>query len=246
MTDVEQKDMRPFHFKQFSLNHHRSTMKVGSDAIFLGIWTKVQDTDKVLDVGCGSGIISMLIASRSKAKVDAIDIDAESVAEAKDNFENSEFSNRLKANESNFNNWKPESSAVYDLIISNPPFFTSDLHSSNPRKINARHAITLKYDELCSVSRRLLKKDGRLNVVIPYFKADDFIKTAAKNNLFLSRRLLIFPRRGVSPNRVNLEFCLQNMQNVINEYFIIREENNNFTAQYHEYLNDYYINIPKQ
>ncbi|PLX07187.1 MAG: hypothetical protein C0598_13365 [Marinilabiliales bacterium] len=159
-------DMRPFHFKPFSLFHHRSTMKTGSDAIILGIWTNLNNTNKIIDVGCGSGIISLLLASRSNAKIDAIDIDVDSVEEANNNFLNSDFSSRLKAYNCNFNDWSVDDD--YDLVVSNPPFFTNDLKSSNLRKTNARHTISLNYNDLCLGANRLLNDKGRLCVVIPY------------------------------------------------------------------------------
>ena len=238
-------DTRPFSFKAFSLFHHRSTMKVGSDAILLGIWTKLENVKNVLDVGCGSGIISLLIASRSSAKIDAIDIDDHSVAESIENFSKSPFSARLKAENIDFKNFISVSEQNYDLIVSNPPFFTNDLLSPEIRKTKARHSVSLNYNELCAVSKKLLKENGRLSVVIPYFKHEEFINVARENSLYLNRKLLIFPKRGSSPNRVNMEFSKTNMSGIVTEYFIIREENNNFTAQYHEWLNDYYLSIPK-
>lgn len=239
-------DTRPFKFKAFSLFHHRSSMKVGSDAIILGIWTNVDKTKKVLDVGCGSGIISLLLASRSSAIIDAIDIDDQSIEESTHNFGQSPFSNRLNAKLIDFKNFMSVGEQNYDLIISNPPFFTNDLLSAEIRKTKARHSVSLNYDELCAGSNKLLTKSGRLSVVIPYFKHKEFVEIAKKNSLFLNRKLLIFPKRGSSPNRVNMEFSKTNMSGIVNEYFIIREENNNFTAQYHEWLNDYYLSIPKQ
>jgi len=238
-------DTRSFSFKSFSLTHHRSTMKVGSDAIILGIWTNVEKITSVLDVGCGSGIISLLIVSRSSAKVDAIDIDDSSIEEATDNFSNSPFSSRLNAELIDFKDYISVNQKKYDLIVSNPPFFTNDLQAVDIRKTKARHTISLNYDELCSGSYKLLNESGRLNVVIPYFKHQEFINIAKQNSLHLKRKLLIFPKRGSSPNRVNMEFSKTNTTTVLNEYFIIREENNNFTAQYNEWLSDYYLSIPK-
>ncbi len=238
-------DTRPFNFKAFSLFHHRSTMKVGSDAILLAIWTNLENVKQVLDVGCGSGIISMLIASRSSAKIDAIDIDDPSIAESTDNFSKSPFSKRLNAEHIDFNKFTSVNKESYDLVISNPPFFTADLLSSDIRKTKARHNISLNYNDLCAGSYNLLKTSGRFSVVIPYFKHQEFIKIANENSLCLKRKLLIFPKRGSSPNRVNMEFSKTNSSSIVNEYFIIREENNNFTAQYHEWLTDYYLSIPK-
>lgn len=239
-------DTRPFHFKAFSLFHHRSTMKVGSDAIVLGIWTNTENISRALDVGTGSGIISLLIASRSSAAIDAIDIDDNSIEEAKENFKKSLYADRLNAELNDFKNFICDNNGSYDLVVSNPPFFTSDLQSSDIRKTKTRHNISLNYHELCAGSYKVLNNSGSLNVVIPYFKHKEFIDIANENSLFLKRKLLIFPKRGSSPNRVNMEFSKEITKQLVNEYFIIREENNNFTDQYHEWLSNYYLSIPKQ
>ncbi len=207
MKSKEYDDTRAFHFKQFSLNHHRSTMRTGSDAILLGIWARINNAETVLDVGSGSGIISLLIASRCNAAIDAVEIDLPSVEESSDNFSNSAFADNLNIINEDFNEYaKKARAATYDLIVSNPPFFTSDLHSPNSRKTNARHTTMLKYSELCLGVNMLLRENGSFNLVIPYFKHERFIAIAKKNSLFLNRRLLIFPRRGLMPSRINMEF----------------------------------------
>jgi tRNA1Val (adenine37-N6)-methyltransferase len=246
MKSKEHADTRAFHFKQFSLNHHRSTMKTGTDAILLGTWANVEGCTNVLDIGSGAGIISMLIASRCNAKIDAIEIDLPSVQESSKNFENSAFAERLNVINDDFNEFaKKTSAASYDLIVSNPPFFTSDLRSPNLRRTNARHTTSLNYNEICFGVNKLLSANGSFNLVIPYFKHESFIAIAKENKLFLNRMLLIFPRRGSMPNRINMEFKKTAVDTSKTGYFIIREENNNFTAQYREWLEAYYLSIPE-
>ncbi|NOY50814.1 MAG: methyltransferase [Chlorobi bacterium] len=221
-------------------------MKTGSDAILLGIWARIDNVKTVLDVGSGSGIISLLIASRCNAAIDAVEIDLPSVEESSDNFSNSAFADSLNIINEDFNEYaKKARAATYDLIVSNPPFFTSDLHSPNLRKTNTRHTTRLKYSELCSGVNILLSEDGSFNLVVPYFMHERFIAIAKKDGLFLNRRLLIFPRRGFMPNRINMEFKKTAADSVETGYFIIREENNNFTAQYREWLEAYYLSIPE-
>lgn len=239
-------DSRPFHFRQFSLFHHRSTMKTGTDAILLGIWTDISNTNEILDIGSGSGIISLFMASRSKANVTAIEIDSESVIESKSNFISSKFSNRLNVIESDFNNYSNSTNAKYDLIVSNPPFFTNDLHSPDKRKSRTRHAEAFTFIQLCSGVSKILNQNGRFCVVIPYSQQQQFCKIAQENGLHPSKKLLIFPRRGVQPNRINIEFCKQNNKSIEQNFFIMREENNKFSMQYHKTLGDYYLSIPEQ
>lgn len=239
-------DSRPFHFRQFSLFHHNSTMKTGTDAILLGIWTDISNANEILDIGSGSGIISLFMASRSEANVTAIEIDSESVTESKSNFISSKFSYRLNVIESDFNNYSKSIDAKYDLIVSNPPFFTNDLHSPDKRKSRARHADTFTFSQLCSGVSKILNLNGRFCVVIPYSQQQQFCKIATENGLHPSKKLLIFPRRGVQPNRINIEFCKQNNKSIEQDFFIMREENNKFSMQYHKTLGDYYLSIPEQ
>lgn len=239
-------DTRPFHFKQFSLYHHRSTMKTGTDAILLGVWTDVSDVTETLDIGCGSGIISLFIAARSNANITAIEIDGESVEESGSNFASSNFAHRMNVLNTDFVSYSDSSVSKFDLIVSNPPFFTDDLHSPDERKTKARHTDSLTFSQLCSGVSQLLIMDGRFTVVLPYSQYDEFCAIARENNLFVFKELLIFPRRGTQPNRVNIEFRKEKTAAIKKEFFIIREENNKFTDQYRVTLGEYYTSIPEQ
>lgn len=239
-------DTRAFHFKQFSLNHHRSTMKTGTDAILLGVWTDVSEVTEALDIGSGSGIISLFIAARSNANVISIEIDNESVDESNSNYASSRFGDRMKVLNTDFVSYADSTESKFDLIVSNPPFFTNDLHSPDERKTIARHTDSLSFSQLCSGVSQLLKVDGRFTVVLPYSQYQKFCDIAREYKLFVFKELLIFPRRGLEPNRINIEFKRSEILSLKKEFFIIREENNKFTDQYREILGKYYTSIPEQ
>lgn len=234
---------RKFHLKPFSLSHHRSTMKVGTDAILLGLWAPVPQTGRVLDVGTGCGIISLLIASRCRAQVEAIELDPDSSAEAAGNFKNSPYSHRMKMIEKDFSTFAKSQPGKYDLIISNPPFFISDLPPEDQKKKQARHHITLTYEQLIAGAAGLLTADGHLCVVIPYDKNLIFSDTAERYGLHPQKQQLIFPFRGSPPNRINLCLGFQKPEKVETGKFIIREEDKRFSKQYIEFLKDYYIGL---
>jgi tRNA1Val (adenine37-N6)-methyltransferase len=237
-------DTRPFHFRQFSLNHHRSTMKTGTDAVLLGSWCNVENVKTALDIGSGSGIISLFVAARSRARVTAVEIDAASVEESVGNFKSSPFAGRMQVVETNIGDFFSEQK--FNLIVSNPPFFTGDLHSPDKRRTSARHTETLSFYDLCLAANRLLSEDGRFCVVLPYSQKTVFEQTAEKNHLFVQRVLLIFPRRGMEPNRVNIEFGRSKTKEIKKGIFVVREENNKFTDQYREWLGRYYLSIPEE
>ena len=235
-------DARPFHFKHFSLYHHRSTMKVGTDAILLGRWVEVRPTDVVLDIGTGCGLLPLMLSQKGVAHVDAVDIDKASIEEATVNFEASQWRDQLKAFCMDIADFRPD--RKYDLIVSNPPFFNRYSKCDEERKSRARHNdMTLSYASLCTVAARLLKPDGRFALVLPLSVTNEFMEAASRVGLSLQKRLTIIPIEGKSPNRVNLELGFGKCDSVSEETFVIRDRNNGFTPQYKAFLKDFYLGL---
>ena len=235
-------DARPFHFKHFSLYHHRSTMKVGTDAILLGRWTEVKPTDVVLDIGTGCGLLPLMLAQKGVSQVDAVDIDMASVEEASINFAASQWCYQLKAYCADIVDFLTNNN--YDLIVSNPPFFNRFSKCDSERKSRARHNDSgLSYATICQVVRRWLKPDGRFSVVLPFDVSAEFLKTAENYGIFLHKRMNIIPIEGKVPNRVNLELGFSQNVEIKEETFVIRGTNNQFTLQYREFLKDYYLGL---
>ena len=235
-------DARPFHFKHFSLFHHRSTMKVGTDAILLGRWVEVRPTDVVLDIGTGCGLLPLMLAQKGVAQVDAVDIDAASVEEATVNFKASQWRDRLNAFCVDVADYQPEK--LYDLMVSNPPFFNRYSKCDSERKSRARHNdVTLSYASLCAVVARLLKPDGRFALVLPLSVSAEFLQVAKQTGLHLHKRLEIIPMEGKQPNRVNLELGFGLWPEIEEETFVIRKADNRFTAQYNEFLKEFYLGL---
>lgn len=233
-------DARPFHFKHFSLYHHRSTMKVGTDAILLGRWTKVKPTDTVLDIGTGCGLLPLMLSQKGVAHVDAVDIDAASIEEATVNFEASQWRDHLKAYCTDIVDFKPDKR--YDLIVSNPPFFDRFSKCDSERKSRARHNDAgLTYAIICREAVRLMKPEGRMAVVLPFDVSLNFLQTAERHGLYLHKRMTIIPIAEKEPNRVNLELGLDRVAAVRETTFVIRGEDNRFTDEYKVFLKDYYL-----
>ena len=233
-------DARPFHFKHFSLFHHRSTMKVGTDAILLGRWVEVKPTDVVLDIGTGCGLLPLMLSQKGVAQVDAVDIDKASIEEATVNFEASQWREHLRAYHSDIVDYQTEER--YDLIVSNPPFFNRFSKCDSERKSRARHNDAgLSYATICREVCRLMKPEGRLALVLPLDVSLDFLDTAEHFGLYLHKRMTIIPIAGKEPNRVNLELGFGKPEKVQEETFVIRDTDNRFTVQYNEFLKDFYL-----
>ena len=235
-------DARPFHFKHFSLYHHRSTMKVGTDAILLGRWTEVKPTDIVLDIGTGCGLLPLMLSQKGVAHVDAVDIDKASIEEATVNFEASQWHEHLKAFCVDIVDFQMDKK--YDLIVSNPPFFNRFSKCDSERKSRARHNDAgLSYATICQEVCRLMKHDGRFALVLPADVSMAFLDTAKRYGLYLHKRMTIVPIAGKEPNRVNLELGFGECDSVFEEIFVIRDADKRFTPQYDEFLKDYYLGL---
>ena len=235
-------DARPFHFKHFSLFHHRSTMKVGTDAILLGRWVEAKPSDVVLDVGTGCGLLPLMLAQKGISQVDAVDIDAASVEEATVNFEASQWRDRLKSYHADIVGFQTD--RKYDHIVSNPPFFVHYSQCDSDRKSRARHSdAALSFEALCGVVRRLMQPDGRFALVLPVNVSDAFLEESEKAGLYLHKRMTIVPIADKEPNRVNLELGFSKVDEILEEIFVIRDADNQFTPQYREFLKDYYLGL---
>ena len=233
---------KPFHFKQFSIFHHKSTMKVGTDAILLSVWCDISDANFILDVGTGSGIIALLLATRSKTNIHAVELDEDSVKEAEINFNN--FPNKKPiVFHDDFINFAKNSNQKYDLIVSNPPFFSNDLLPNNNSRKASRHVDGLSHNNICEGVASLLSSNGNFCIVLPYDSSNNFIDTATKCNLHLHKQLIINPKPGTQPNRVNMEFRFSKSQIIITEDMLIRDENNNHSEQYKNYVSNYLTRI---
>ncbi len=235
-------DARPFHFKHFSLYHHRSTMKVGTDAILLGRWTEVKTTDVALDIGTGCGLLPLMLMQKGLAHMDAVDIDVASIEEATINFKASQWREHLKAYCTDIADF--DTGRKYDLIVSNPPFFNRFSKCESERKSRARHNDAgLTYATLCHEVCRLMKAEGRFVVVLPQDVSSEFLTTANGFGLYLHKRMTIIPIAGKEPNRVNLELGFAKVAEIQEETFVIRDVDNQFTLQYREFLKDYYLGL---
>lgn len=172
-----------FKFKQFSVEHSKCAMKVGTDGVLLGAWAN--GGDKILDIGTGSGLIALFMAQRNpNSHIVAIDIDSDAVAQAKENVSNSNFKDRIAVVETALQKFCLGS---YDSIVCNPPFFVNSLKNKDKKKVLARHTDSLSYCELFKGVVRLLNDNGEFSVVIPAECRPDFDMEAALCGMFPSR-----------------------------------------------------------
>ena len=215
-------------------------MKVGTDAVLLGAWVEVRPSDWALDIGTGCGVLPLMLAQKGIAKVHAVDLDEASVREAAENFDASQWHDKLFAFHADIRHFTMQCS--YDLIISNPPFFINSYKCDADRKNQARHTDTsLTFKELVDSVRRLLKPDGRFALVLPERESHDFLPIAEKAHLYVHRKQDIIPVEGKAANRVNLELRYGKPERVEESSLVIRDAENNLTEEYNVFLNDFYL-----
>lgn len=236
---------RIFRFKQFSVSHRLSAMKVGVDGVLLGAWADVADTGKVLDVGTGCGVIALLVAQRSpSAIVTAIDLHQPSVDEARENFDLSPWSERLTAKKVSFQDFISESK--FDLIISNPPFFDSGADSKLSPRMAARHAGELSPLSLLKNGVRLINRKGRIALICPAEQEDVLVDKAAEAGLAAVRLTHVHGVEGKPAKRLLAEFVTRadndNVEIVRNSLNIM-DSNGCYTKEYCRLTGAFYLHF---
>ena len=202
-----------FSFRKFAVHQSRSAMKVGTDSVLLGSWADLKDASSVLDIGTGTGILSLISAQRNpNAPITAIEIDADAAADAQDNFRNSPWEHRFTLLNCDFCTFIKESSAPYPLscsfeyIISNPPYFSNSLLSPDRKRSMARHTDSLSYRDLMRGASRLLAKNGILGLIVPTDCAADIRSMAFEYGLYTRRQASVCSRPNGGSERTLLEF----------------------------------------
>jgi len=230
----------PFQFRQFSLADRKSSMLTGTDAILLGAWTQPGEAMAVLDAGTGCGIIALMLAQKSNALIDAVDIHEDSIVEAGNNFRNSPWKERLLAIHSRIQDLRNKQ---YDLICTNPPFFRNSMKPPRGKRSDARHDDGLTYEELVACAERILSPEGRLTVILPAGEKMRFTGIAIRHLLFLHKAAEVVPVEGNPPNRIMMEFGRTNPPVTILETIVIRNKDNSWANRYKELTRDYYISL---
>ena len=178
--------MSKFQFKQFTIEQDRCAMKIGTDGVLLGAWAPVeQNTFSILDIGTGTGIIALMLAQRSTAQqIDALEIDEQAYEQAIDNLENSPWNDRLFCFHAGLDEFMEEPEDEYDLIVSNPPFYSEDYKTNNDQRDLARFQDALPFEDLIEAADLLLSENGILAVIIPFKEEDRFLAIAKEFELY--------------------------------------------------------------
>ena len=228
--------MKPFRFQQFSIQQSKDVFRVGTDGVLLGAMCNVKNAKKILEIGTGTGLISLMLAQRNvSAKISAIDINENAVKLASENFRNSIFNENLKVELKDFKNF--ETNENFDLVVCNPPFFEKN---ASAKDVLARQQVELNFRNLVEKSTEIITKKGILSIILPSEAATDVKSLAEEFNLYLVREINIYGIEGGNLKRNILEFSLVQKPLEISD-FVIEKSPREYSDQYLELTKDFHV-----
>lgn len=235
---------KPFQFKQFTVQQDQCAMKIGTDAVLLGAWTSLKNNPfSILDIGAGTGVLSLMLAQRSHAElIDALEIDGSTYEQCVSNFENSPWSDRLFCYHASLLEFAEEIDDKYDLIISNPPFNSEDYKTQNSQRDLARFSDAMPFEHLINSVSKLLSKEGIFSVVIPFTEEKKIIELANQNNLKVNGILRVKGNPSSKIVRSLLEFSLTESDISIEE-LTIETKRHQYTKDYMNLTKDFYLKM---
>ena len=240
---------KTFRFQRFSIADDRCAMKIGTDGVLLGAWADITDAKSVLDIGTGCGIVALMLAQRTEScetDITGIEIDEAAAQQARDNFGNSPWKDRLKvahASLQTFASVRNERSTKYDLCVCNPPYFEQSMLAESRTKSLARHAVELTRNELFETTARLLNSEGRFCLILPFDQLQQTTDVAVKHGFVLRRQTSVRPNPESSFKRVLLEYGLSMKTGQTTEAteLIIETKRHEFTEAYAALTREFHL-----
>lgn len=230
----------PFRFKQFDVYQEQTAMKVGTDGVLLGAWTEVLNAQSILDIGSGTGLLSLMLAQKSTAKITALEIDSKAIEEAAYNVSISPWCNQIEFVEADFKDFQTKTG--YDLIICNPPFFKGKKEDTS--RSQARQNTFLPYDLLISKTSDLLNENGAFSLIAPYMDQEEILELATSAQLN-ARKIINVKGHATAPYKRTLFRFVKSKHKakaMVSE-ITIEVERNQFTEEYTELLKPYLLHL---
>ena len=235
---------KPFKFKQFEVKQDQCAMKIGTDGVLLGAWASIENNPfAVLDIGAGTGIIGLMLAQRSHAEViDALEIDELAYEQCVDNFEASPWGDRLFCYHADLAEFTEEIDDKYDLIISNPPFYSEDFKTEDTQRDLARFSDAMPFTHLVDSVSKLLIEDGTFCTIIPFKEEVNFIDLASKVGLHINKICRVRGNETTELKRSLLELSFR--ESVIKtDELVIEMARHEYTEDYKNLTKDFYLKM---
>lgn len=234
-----------FSFKKFSVNQDRTAMKIGTDGVLLGAWSPIpENAFSVLDIGAGTGIIALMLAQRSNAEqIDAVEIDEYAYEQATENFENSPWSDRLFCFHAGLDELIEEPEDEYDLIISNPPFYTENYKTEDTQRDLARFEDAMPFEMLVEAADLLLSENGIFSVIIPFKEEENFLALAKEFELYPMKITRV---KGTPTSEIKRSLlAFKRFETLVIEIdeLVIETDRHVYTAEYIALTKDFYLKM---
>ncbi|NBC83741.1 MAG: methyltransferase [Bacteroidetes bacterium] len=231
-----------FRFKEFTIQQNRSPFKVGTDGVILGAWVDCNGVNRTLDIGTGTGLLSLMLVQRCGTFIDAVEINQPAFEQAVENIKNCPWPDRFKMHLCSIQAYcNSYTGQLYDLIISNPPFFSKSLKNPHTDQSIARHDEHLNYTDILITARKLLNEQGKLALIYPVQVAQQFIETANRNGFYLNRELHVKPGTYKNVNRLVMEFSRNQEKRHSDTLTITSARTGDFTSDYKELTRQFYL-----
>ncbi|MCU7550332.1 methyltransferase [Chitinophagaceae bacterium LB-8] len=235
-----------FRFKQFTVHHDRTAMKVTTDACLFGAWVSERirngqfNKHHALEIGAGTGLLSLMVAQQNEISIDAVEIDASAAEQACENIKESPWKERIYIHHTDILHYKDHKQ--YDCIFSNPPFYEHEIQSSNDKKNLAHHGAGLKLEELLRVISNFLRKDGLFFLLLPYKRIAEIEQLLKRQQLFLINKMVVRQSVHHQPFRLMLMGTNKKTDIPVDEKIIsIWDENRQYTTDFISLLKEYYL-----
>lgn len=234
-----------FQFKQFSVKQDKTAMKVGTDGVLLGAWAPISNNPfSILDIGAGTGIIALMLAQRTHAEqIDALEIDEDAYEQAVENFENSPWGDRLFCFHAGLDEFIDEPEDEYDLIVSNPPFYSEDYKTSNEQRDLARFQDAMPFEELIEAADLFLSENGIFAVILPFKEEKNFIALAKESELYPAKITHVKGTPTSEIKRSLLAFSRNENQEAEIDELVIEIDRHVYTPEYIELTKDFYLKM---
>lgn len=233
-----------FAFKQFTIKQNKCAMKVSTDAVLLGAWVIPNGSKTILDIGTGTGVIALMLAQKSNAKITAIDIDKESTEQAKSNVAESIFHSKVEVLHSSFQVMTNTTNEKFNLIVTNPPYFVDSLKNIDDTKKYARHNDLLPFEDLINGVKKLLDDKGKFCLILPKNEAVIFRELAKQKGLYLSKLMRVRTKPSIETEKRHLmQFEFRETEFSESTLIIESERHFDYTEDYKNLTKDYYLNF---
>jgi tRNA1Val (adenine37-N6)-methyltransferase len=233
-----------FQFKQFRVEQDKCAMKVCTDSCLFGAYIGVAEARRVLDIGAGTGLLSLMAAQRSTAYIDAVEINPEAQLQAKANFKASPWSDRLRLYPMPLQEFAEYNQQQYDVILSNPPFFLSSLKSTDVAKNTAKHTGELLFEDILQFAQQHLHRNGVLYLLLPPAEAVLFGKAAEAYGLYIAETVEVFTYIGGKCIRhIQTYTFTESPVHVVKQLYIRKEDKVTYTSAFVELLREYYLQL---